>query len=154
MERYHYTQCGLDNVYLKDGFHITRTSKGNVVSIENPRGLEKAIADSLASLDRRLSARELRFMRTHLGYSQSKLAELLQVSTIAVKKWESGENPLPGTTDTVIKTMFKEREQNMAALFEVLENRGSGDQETDSNDLEFCVAQNGQDWSHDGKLCG
>jgi hypothetical protein len=35
---YHYTECGLRNVYLKNGYCLRNTAYGETVSIENIRG--------------------------------------------------------------------------------------------------------------------
>lgn len=42
-QRLHYTACGLDNIYLLDGFHIVEGRRGRVVRIEDQQGLHKAI---------------------------------------------------------------------------------------------------------------
>lgn len=152
MNNYHYTECGLDNVYLKDGFTTTETSKGSFVSISNPRGLENVIASSLASLEKRLDNKEIKFLRAHLGYSQSKLAGLLDVSTITLKKWESGENSISGPADRLIKALYKERESNFKSLIDVLEGSVHA-HEGDEGDMEFCVGESGNDWSHDCIAC-
>ena len=39
-----YTERGLNNIYLQNGFHARRTPYGNAVSIENVEGLRRAMA--------------------------------------------------------------------------------------------------------------
>jgi len=41
---YHYTECGLDNVWLANGYR----QRGDAVSIENSEGLHEAILHLLA----------------------------------------------------------------------------------------------------------
>jgi putative transcriptional regulator len=42
-DRYHYTECGLDNIYLLNGFDPVETPRGKGVTIRNIDGLHRAI---------------------------------------------------------------------------------------------------------------
>jgi hypothetical protein len=56
--------CGLDNVYLKNGYTIvTDEEHGGCISITNADTLHKCIVRSLVSVERRLSFAELDFLR-------------------------------------------------------------------------------------------
>ncbi|MBF5094515.1 hypothetical protein F1643_08485 [Azospirillum sp. INR13] len=69
---HHYTMCGLDNVYLENGYVQKDTEDGPVVSIEDLDGLHRAIANDIADKKGRLTGRELRFLRSVLRLSQQK----------------------------------------------------------------------------------
>ncbi|HEX4294787.1 MAG TPA: hypothetical protein VHZ29_11685, partial [Rhizomicrobium sp.] len=73
-KRFKYTACGLDNIYLGNGFSIEKTSRGRVVRIEDLQGLHRAIGEMLVRQKRSLVGAELRFLRQELGLSQSRLA--------------------------------------------------------------------------------
>lgn len=46
-DRYHYTECGLDNVYLLNGFEYVETPRGSGAMIKNWKGLHGAIGRHL-----------------------------------------------------------------------------------------------------------
>ncbi len=47
MNTYHYTECGLNNIYLINGFKINKLQDGNEeIFIQDLHGLHKAIGNS------------------------------------------------------------------------------------------------------------
>jgi putative zinc finger/helix-turn-helix YgiT family protein len=63
------------------------------VEIQNIEGLHAAIATALAQKPARLTAGEIRWLRTHLGYSSVDFAELMGVSAETVSRWERVDAP-------------------------------------------------------------
>jgi len=85
----HYTACGLDNVWLANGFVIRETKYGTGVAVEDMDGLHSLLATSLVDKEGLLSGKEFRFLRVHLGLTQQGLGKLLgDVSENAVSLWE------------------------------------------------------------------
>jgi putative transcriptional regulator len=104
---YHYTECGLDNVYLLNGFRIEDTSYGPAISIEDTDGLHHAIALDLVLTKRMLSGKELRFLRRELDLSQEALGLLLggyQAQTVA--RWEKGECDTAHAADRLLRLVY------------------------------------------------
>lgn len=60
---YHYKECGLDNIYLVNGFSIEEMDGEPYVSIENVDALWKAIGLFLVERQKTFSPAELRFLR-------------------------------------------------------------------------------------------
>ena len=60
---YHYTDSGLDNIYLQNGYVRHKTAYGEGVSIQNTEALHKEIGRWLVSLPKPLNGAELRFLR-------------------------------------------------------------------------------------------
>lgn len=86
---YHYTDAGLDNVWLENGFKIeVHPNYGELISITNVRGLHEAIGRWLVAQPRTLTGAEFRFLRTELDLAQRSLAPILGVTEQAVAKWE------------------------------------------------------------------
>ena len=77
-DRYHYTQCGLDYVYLENGFRLEETPYGAGVSIEDADELHEAIALSIITSPHAIRGQELRFLRAMLEDK-----EVIQVETVA-----------------------------------------------------------------------
>jgi DNA-binding transcriptional regulator YiaG len=105
---YHYTECGLDNIYLLNGFKSIKTSRGNAVSINDIDGLHKAIGIYLATFKKDLSGQEICFLRHEMLISQSTLATLLGVSEQAVHRWEKGKTEIPKPSELLLRLLYRE----------------------------------------------
>jgi DNA-binding transcriptional regulator YiaG len=107
MTMYHYQECGLDNVYLANGYREVETPYGPAVSIEDVYGLHKAIARGLVNTKPTLSGTEVRFIRKFLELTQVQLAELLGVEDQSVRRWE-GLEELPKQADRSVRLVFRD----------------------------------------------
>ena len=74
---FHYTDGGLKNVWLANGFEIQESAYGKTVAFKDVDGLSTAICDALAKKDTRLTSSEFRYLRLALGLSQTSLAGLM-----------------------------------------------------------------------------
>lgn len=102
---YHYTECGLRNIYLKNGYCIRKTPYGETVSIDNMQGLHNVIACVLIYYKPKLTGSELRFLRNELLMSQKRLAELLSTSEQTLSLWERKGN-VPKWADRMIRIVY------------------------------------------------
>lgn len=101
---YHYKMCGLDYVYLLNGFRTHETEYGEGVSIENAKDLDQTIAVTVISSLSRLRGQEVRFLRALTHLSQTELANELGIKRVTVARWEGAPNtPIPGPADRVIR---------------------------------------------------
>lgn len=105
---YQYLECGLDNVFLLDGFEFKEGPSGKTVIIHDIDGLHKAIAQALISKRQRLTGKEFRFLRTELLLSQAALAHILGVRELTVARWEKGVTEIPVATDAALRQMYAE----------------------------------------------
>ena len=85
---FQYTACGLDNVWLPNGYQVKATRHGEAVAVNDVDGLHQLIANTLIDKPGRLTGKEFRFLRTQLGLSQEALGTLLDFSENAVSLWE------------------------------------------------------------------
>ncbi len=102
-----YTTCGLDNIFLVGGFTRHQTPYGDGVSIVNVEGLHRSIADWLIASEDSLSGKEIRFLRKEMKLTQAELGELLKVTDQQVARWEKGECPIPGSSDILLRALYK-----------------------------------------------
>lgn len=102
-EYYHYTECGLDNIYLINGFKITKTHDGNDLYIHDIHGLHKAIADTLIFKKGLLEGTEIKFIRTMLDLSQNKLAALIGCRYQQILLWEKNKNKISKPADRLLR---------------------------------------------------
>lgn len=106
---YHYTDSGLDNVYLENGYTIHKTPYGDGVSIQNTEGLHRAIGKSIISRSVRMNGAELRFLRLEMELTQKCLAERIDADEQALRRWESKrKNPIQGPADRLLRAIYGE----------------------------------------------
>ncbi|TBR41379.1 helix-turn-helix domain-containing protein [Marinomonas agarivorans] len=123
---YHYTECGLPNIYLKNGF-ITekRDEKGSekeqneeYTSIHDMENLHTAIAQSITDSHTALSAAEFKFLRIELNLSQKLLGQRFGVSEQTIARYEKGQSDIPRTTDAALRSLYMEKvEKNSPVSF-------------------------------------
>lgn len=95
----HYTACGLDNVWLANGFSVKETKYGRGVAIRDAEGLHKLLATHLVDKQGLLSGKEFRFLRVYLGLTQQALGKLMgNASENAVSLWER-KDAVPALND-------------------------------------------------------
>lgn len=102
----HYTDCGLDGVYLVSGYEIADTPYGKGLSIKNLDQLHKAIGCHLANQKKVLVGKELRFLRKQMNLTQSDLGKLLGLSSQQVARWEKEESEISGPADLLVRAFY------------------------------------------------
>lgn len=106
---YHYTACGLDNVFLLNGFEIVPTKHGEGITIENLEGLHKAIGLSIVETPAPILGAELRFLRIEMDLSQKNLASILGTKEQTLRLWEKHKKkPMPSTADRFLRVLYTE----------------------------------------------
>ena len=105
---YQYTESGLDDVYLVNGFEYVNRGGKKHVRIADLEGLHRAIGRYLLE-KRLLSGRELRFLRHEILMSQKTLAELLGVGEQAINRWERDKSDIPGPALRLIRLLYLEQ---------------------------------------------
>ena len=103
---YHYTECGLDNIYLMNGYNIEDVDGDQYVSIDSVDELWKAIGINLVTSKKMLSPKEIRFLRGQMEKTQAEIAALLRVEDQTVARWEKGKIKLSGAADIAFRGLF------------------------------------------------
>lgn len=117
---YHYTECGLSNVWLENGYAVHETPYGKGVAVEDADALLAAIALSLTNKNGSLTGKEFRFLRLSLGLSQPNAARMLGVSDQAVSLWErTGKVPKQG--DALVRLLVVEHLDGSGKASEMIE---------------------------------
>lgn len=131
---YHYTGCGLNNVWLVNGYKRTKTPYGEGVSIENIHGLHRSIAMQLIRSRARLSGPEFRFLRIQLDTAQSALGAIWGVTDQTIALWEKGKLRVPKWADRYIRFLVQEhitgRNAKVTALLKHLNSLEMVDEES------------------------
>ena len=126
MNGYHYTECGLRNVWLANGFAIRKTNYGEGVSIHDVDGLHRAIGRALANKPR-LTGSEIRFLRKEMSLSQRGLGELLGVADQSVALWEK-KGRLPKTADRLLRLIYVEHDNGNTPIVSFIKKVNDLDQ--------------------------
>ena len=121
---YHYRQCGLDHVYLVNGFERADTKYGESIRVHDIDGLHRAIGLHLIEQKRPLTGAEVRFIRHELDLSQRGLGVLLDKSGQTVARWEKGEVQIDGTAERLLRLLYSNHAQpfSRTAIRETLES--------------------------------
>ena len=132
---YRYTESGLTNVWLVNGYTIRKTKYGEGVSIHDMDGLHRALARALSNKPR-LTGTEVRFLRKEMGLSQRGLGELLGVTDQAVSLWER-KGQLPKTADRLLRLIYVEHDRGNAPIRATIQRIN----DMDSQDRERIIAE-------------
>ena len=143
---YHYKDCGLPNVYLKNGFLIEEHEEyGETVSIANLDGLHKAIGlDIVNNSVPLMSGAEFRFLRIELDLSQKALGDLLGTSEQTIANYEKNEPQPMG--DKFIRILYQENVCGNAEIMEKLQRLNKLDREIMEFDKLIEFEEIGEDW--------
>lgn len=105
---YHYTESGLRNIFLVNGFKQHKTAHGKGIAFDNIEGLHREIGRHLCAYRPRLTGAEFRFLRHELDLSQAALAALLGNNEQAVALWEKGKVKVPAWADRLMRALYRE----------------------------------------------
>ena len=105
-EPFHYRACGLDDVFLLNGFARKESGYGKAVTIKDIDGLHQAIGLRLITQRKALAPKELRFLRKEMDLSQEELARKLGLDVQTVARYEKGETAISGPADQLIRFYY------------------------------------------------
>ena len=90
-QNYHYTECGLDNVYLKNvDIRVCRACSERSVRIPHILELHATIGRAVAMQPCPLRGNDIRFLRKHVGYSAKEWARFLRTDASTLSGGKTG----------------------------------------------------------------
>lgn len=104
---YHYTECGLSNIVLANGYNVEIIDEEEYTSIDDMDGLHRAIAKSIVDTNGALTNEEFKFLRVELNISQRALGEKFDVSEQTIARYEK-TTKIPRTTDAALRSLYME----------------------------------------------
>lgn len=110
---YQYSSCGLENVFLKNGYTIKETPYGPAVAIDDIEGLHRAIALDILRQRTPLTGQQFRFLRKEQDLTQAELAAILGVTEQTVAAWEKQKkDPVQMMADISMRAYYLAHLQN------------------------------------------
>lgn len=108
-ELLHYRECGLDNVYLANGWRWEETPIGRFLEIKDHQSLFVALARHIIEQPHQPSGQELRYLRVYLDLSQAELGQLLGLSDQQVARWEKETSRIEPAVLRLLSLLVRER---------------------------------------------
>jgi putative transcriptional regulator len=102
---YHFTDGGLRNLWLTNGYTERNTPYGKAVSFQDLEGLTKAICLALVKKPGKLTGAEFRYVRNNMLLSQKSLAQMMGYTEQAVAKWEK-TGKVPKAVDFFLRSIY------------------------------------------------
>ena len=138
---YHYTECGLANVWLVNGFREERTPYGKAVAIDDMSGLHAAIAQYLVRHKPRWSGGEFRFIRKELDMSQQSLATVFGKDVQTIARWEKSGR-VPRMADRFMRVLYEESAQGNERIVDLVRRLN----EIDEQDQQKMLFESQRGW--------
>ena len=104
-EPFHYTASGLDSIYLLNGVTVETTPYGEALTIENLKGLHRAIGLHIIEKTGAMTGPELRFLRKQMSLTQAALANELRISDQTIANYEKGKTEI-GPVDRFMRGFY------------------------------------------------
>ena len=101
-----YRSCGLDGIYLLNGYSVENHDGERHVSVTKMEELHQAIGLHLVTRRKGLAPKEIRFLRDTMGLTQAELAARLGNDQQSVARWEKGNCEAPGASEKLLRLVF------------------------------------------------
>lgn len=105
-EPYEYKECGLDGIFLHNGYDIMEHGGERFVSVVDTEGLHRAIGELLVVNSKELAPNEIRFLRKTMDLTQSELGRWMGKDSQTVARWEKGQTEIPKVADRLLRAIF------------------------------------------------
>lgn len=104
---YHYRECGLNDVWLRNGYSFKQTPYGDALLVTDAKGLHRVIAERLVFHKPSLTGPEFRFLRKELDMSQQSLAFLMGKDVQSVARWEK-QGRVPKMAERMLRMIYRD----------------------------------------------
>ncbi len=128
IESYHYTESGLDNVYIETDVYRCKKCKEIIADIPAMDELNDIVGIAIVNKNTILTGKEIKFLRKQMLLKANELAAILGVTKQTVSRWENDKEKISKYTDRLIRmayiqllqekcnTVFKEVLEKMKAI--------------------------------------
>jgi DNA-binding transcriptional regulator YiaG len=103
---YEYKECGLEGIFLHNGYDAIEHDGERFVSVFETEKLHRKIGEYLVATRKELAPDEIRFLRRTMDLTQSELGRWIGQSSQQVARWEKGQSEIPGPADRLMRAIF------------------------------------------------
>jgi putative zinc finger/helix-turn-helix YgiT family protein len=98
---------GLDNDVMVDNVRVDHCDGcgEEYIGFKRIEDLHKALAETVARKSTQLTPKEIRYLRTWLGYSSADFAREIGVERATVSRWEGGQQRMGTTAERMLRLM-------------------------------------------------
>ena len=108
MPAYHYTESGLDNVFIEGVLQGPDHTDEDSITIPAIGLLHKVIAEGIVTHPAKMTGQELRFLRSEMGLTQAQLGQVLKVVLLTVSRWERNAPPIQDGAEMLVRLLAVE----------------------------------------------
>ena len=106
-QTYHYKECGLDNVYLKNvGTRVCESCGEKSIRLPRIKELHATIGRAVAMQPCPLRGQDIRFLRKQLGFSAREWATFLRTDASTLSRWENDQQDIGIQSDALIRLLY------------------------------------------------
>ncbi|ANY18795.1 hypothetical protein A6F68_00260 [Tsuneonella dongtanensis] len=105
-EPYEYKECGLEGIFLHNGYDIIEHEGERFVSVVDTESLHRSIGEFLVVQKKELAPNEVRFLRKTMDLTQSELGRWMGKDSQTVARWEKGQTDIPTVADRLLRAIF------------------------------------------------
>ena len=134
---YHYTECGLDDIYLRSGYKIERTQYGDGVSISHVDELHDAIGHFLVTQKKILNGKEIRFLRKQMNLTQTELGIRVGVSDQQIARFEKDQGRITKSSDYLLRLSYLQHLKREVPIVDLVNSLREIDSELTADMLFF-----------------
>jgi putative transcriptional regulator len=118
---YHYTDGGLRNVWLANGYEIRKTPYGDGVAFHDLDGLTASICLALTQKSGVLTGAEFRYVRSAgMLLSQPSMGKLVGIDGQSIARWEK-TGKVPKWADKLVRLLFLAQAQGNEPISSAVE---------------------------------
>ena len=118
---YHYTDGGLRNVWLVNGYELKQTPYGEGVAFHNLDGLTRSICLALTRKAGLLTGAEFRYIRSAgMQLSQPALGKLMGIDGQSVARWEK-TSKVPRWADKLVRLLYSAQAEGNQPIAKAVE---------------------------------
>ena len=106
-QTYHYKECGLDNVYLRNvDVRVCESCGEKSLRIPRIKELHTTIGRAVAMQPCPLRGPDIRFLRKQLGFSAREWATSLRTDVSTLSRWENDQQDIGIQSDALIRLLY------------------------------------------------
>jgi DNA-binding transcriptional regulator YiaG len=124
LQGYHFTECGLDYVYLLNGYELVQDPlHGEIFSLHDSDSLFREIARTITLHKKELSYQDMRFLRKEMGLTQRQAADLLSVGLRQYQRYEKKDGEeIPRNSQDFMRIMYWDFHNDRGSISEKIKN--------------------------------